>query len=146
MRLETVELLTHDRDLARQHVILLTAERDRLKAKNELSADEQLRLAGVESRLQDCTRHLASVEAKLEKAIPELEQKIRQIENAVVSSLLFERYILLKPVREIAQELNLCLNTAYSMHAEARKAYNLLQGIPPYQDRRGRKKGTPYLG
>lgn len=146
MRLETVEVLTHDRDLARRHVIFLNTERDHLKAKNELSAEEQLCLTGIESCLEDCMLYLASLEPQVAKAISELEQKIRQIENVFFSSLLFERYILLKPMKQIAQELNLKLNTAYAIHAKARDAYNLLQGITPYKDSRGKKKGTPYLG
>ena len=107
MRLETVELLTRDRDLASRHIVFLTAERDRLKEKNDLSADEQLRLAGIETRLNDCKLYLAQLEPQLEKAIPELAQKIRQLKDEKFSLLLFERYICLKPIKFIAQELNL---------------------------------------
>lgn len=44
MRLETVEKLTNDRDLAQRHIAFLETEIERLKAKNELTADELLRL------------------------------------------------------------------------------------------------------
>lgn len=139
MRLETVEQLTHDRDLASRHVIFLTAERDKLKAKKELSADEKLRLNEIEPRLNDCKAYLAQLEPKLEKAIPILAQKIRQLPNEKLSLILFERYVLLKPMKTIAQELNLNINLVYSMHTQARDNYNKQEGIPLYKDPRGRK-------
>lgn len=139
MKLETVEQLTRDRDLASRHVIFLSAERDKLKAKKELSADEKLRLNEIEPRLNDCRVYLAQLEPKLEKAIPILAQKIRQLPDEKLSWILFERYVLLKSMKTIAQELNLNINLAYSIHTQARDAYNTQEGIPLYKDNRGRK-------
>ena len=149
MHLETVEQLTRDRDLASRHVIFLSAERDKLKAKeakDELSTDERLRLNEIESRLPDCRAYLAELEAKLEKAIPILAQKIRQLPDETLSLILFEKYVLLRPIRTLAEKLNLSLNAIYQLHTKAKNLYNEQEGIPYYQDKRGRKKGTPYLG
>lgn len=145
MRLETVEQLTRDRDLVSRHVIFLTAERDKLKAKGELSADERLRLNEMESRLPDCKAYLAQLEPKLEKAIPILAQKIRQLPDETLSLILFERYILLKPIRTLSEKLNLNLTAIYALHTKARDAYNKREGIPLYKDNRGRPKGTPHF-
>lgn len=145
MRLETVEKLTRDRDLASRHIIFLSAERDKLKSKGELSADEKLRLNEIEPRLNDCKAYLAQLEPKLEKAIPILAQKIRQLPDEKLSLILFERYVLLKPMKTIAQELNLNINLVYSMHTQARDAYNTQENIPLYKDSRGRTKGTSHF-
>ena len=139
MRLETVESLTHDLHLAQRHVVFLTAGRDKLKAKNDLSADERLRLNEIETRLTDCKAYLAQLEPQLEKAIPELAQKIRQLADEKLSLILFERYVCLKPLKTIAQELNLNINVAYAMHTQARDSYNAQEEIPLYKDPRGRK-------
>lgn len=140
MRLETVEKLTRDRDLAARHVSFLTAERDKLKNKSELAADESLRLKEIETRLADVKIYFAQLEPQLQAAIVELSQKIRQLEDKKFSALLFERYILLVPLRTIAKNLNLTDTAAYEAHSKARDAYNTAQGIPLYKDNRGRKK------
>ena len=145
MRLETVELLTRDRDLLKRQVIFLSATRDRLKAKNSPDADEQLRFNGIETRLQDCIEYLAVLEHELQKAIPELEKNIGELENPAHKAFLFERYILLTPIKFIAEKLHVNLTAAYAMHTQARDAYNLLHEIPLYKDERGRKKGTPHF-
>lgn len=140
MRLETVEILTRDRDLAARHIQFLSAERDKLKNKSELAADESLRLKDIESRLADVKIYFAQLEPQLQAAIVELSQKIRQLEDKKISVLLFERYILLVPLRTIAKKLNLNITAAYQAHSKARDAYNTAQGIPLYKDSRGRKK------
>lgn len=140
MRLETVENLTRDRDLAARHISFLTAERDKLKNKSELAADESLRLKEIETRLADVKIYFAQLEPQLQAAIVELSQKIRQMEDKQQSLILFEKYILLKPLRTIAKKLNLNITAAYHAHAKARDAYNTAQGIPLYKDSRGRKR------
>lgn len=140
MRLETVENLTRDRDLAARHIQFLSGERDKLKNKSELAADESLRLKEIESRLADVKIYFAQLEPQLQAAIVELSQKIRQIEDKQQSLILFEKYILLKPLRTIAKKLNLNITAAYHAHAKARDAYNTAQGIPLYKDSRGRKR------
>lgn len=140
MRLETVENLTRDRDLAARHIQFLSAERDKLKNKSELAADESLRLKEIETRLADVKIYFAQLEPQLQAAIVELSQKIRQMEDKQQSLILFEKYILLKPLRTIAKKLNLNNTAAYQAHAKARDAYNTAQGIPLYKDSRGRKK------
>lgn len=140
MRLETVENLTRDRDLAARHIQFLSAERDKLKNKSELAADESLRLKEIETRLADVKIYFAQLEPQLQAAIVELSQKIRQIEDKQQSLILFEKYILLKPLRTIAKNLNLNDTAAYQAHSKARDAYNTAQGIPLYKDSRGRKK------
>lgn len=140
MRLETVEILTRDRDLAARQIQFLSAERDKLKNKSELAADESLRLKEIESRLADVKIYFAQLEPQLQAVIVELSQKIRQMEDKQQSLILFEKYILLKPLRTIAEKLNLNITAAYQAHAKARDAYNTAQGIPLYKDSRGRKK------
>lgn len=140
MRLETVENLTRDRDLAARHISFLTAERDKLKNKSELAADESLRLKEIETRLADVKIYFAQLEPQLQADIVELSQKIRQMEDKQQSLILFEKYILLKPLRTIAKKLNLNITAAYHAHAKARDAYNTAQGIPLYKDSRGRKR------
>ena len=140
MRLETVENLTRDRDLAARHISFLTAERDKLKNKSELAADESLRLKEIETRLADVKIYFAQLEPQLQAAIVELSQKIRQMEDKQQSLILFEKYILLKPMRTIAEKLHLNITAAYHAHAEARDTYNTAQGIPLYKDNRGRKR------
>lgn len=140
MRLETVENLTRDRDLAARHIQFLSGERDKLKNKSELAADESLRLKEIETRLADVKIYFAQLEPQLQAAIVELSQKIRQMEDKQQSLILFEKYILLKPMRTIAEKLNLNITAAYHAHAKARDAYNTAQGIPLYKDSRGRKK------
>lgn len=141
MRLETVEKLTNDRDLAQRHILFLAAELESLKAKSELSADEQLRLKETEIRLSDCREFLAETERKLQEAIPELSRRIRQLDNELFSLILFERYVVLKTVKQLAYELDLNLTAAYAMHTKARDAFNAANGIQPYKDPRGRRKG-----
>ena len=141
MRLETVEKLTNDRDLAQRHILSLAAEIESLKAKDKLSADEQLRLKETEIRLSDCREFLAETERKLKESIPELSRRIRQLDNELFSLILFERYVVLKTVKQLAYELDLNLTAAYAMHTKARDAYNLANGIQPYKDPRGRRKG-----
>lgn len=140
MRLETVENLTRDRDLAARHIQFLSGERDKLKNKSELAADESLRLKEIETRLADVKIYFAQLEPQLQAAIVELSQKIRQMKDKQQSLILFEKYILLKPLRTIAKKLNLNITAAYHAHAKARDAYNTAQGIPLYKDSRGRKK------
>lgn len=139
MRLETVEKLTRDRDLAKRHIAFLTAEHDHLKQKKELTADEQLRLQETEIRLSDCTLYLAQLEPQLEKAVSELAQKIRALDNENFSLILFERYILLKPMKLIATTLGLNQTAIYAAHTAARDAYNKAHNISCYKDARGRK-------
>ena len=141
MRLETIENLTRDRDLAARHIQFLSAERDKLKNKPEqLTADESLRLKEIETRLADVKIYFAQLEPQLQAAIVKLSQKIRQMEDKQQSLILFEKYILLKPMRTIAEKLHLNITAAYNMHSKARDAYNTAQGIPLYKDSRGRKK------
>lgn len=140
MRLETVENLTRDRDLAARHIQFLSGERDKLKNKSELTADESLRLKEIETRLADVKIYFAQLEPQLQAAIVELSQKIRQMEDKQQSLILFEKYILLKPLRTIAKKLNLNTTAAYQAHSKARDAYNTAQGIPLYKDSRGRKR------
>lgn len=139
MRLETVEKLTRDRDLAARHIKFLSGERDKLK-NSELAADESLRLKEIETRLADVKIYFAQLEPQLQAAIVELSQKIGQMKDKQQSLILFEKYILLKPLRTIAKKLNLNNTAAYNMHSKARDAYNTAQGIPLYKDSRGRKK------
>lgn len=75
MHLETVEQLTHDRDLAQRHILFLSAELESLNSKAELTADEQLRLKEEKLRLSDCKAFLADTEHKLQRAIPELSRR-----------------------------------------------------------------------
>ena len=141
MRLETIENLTRDRDLAARHIQFLSAERDKLKNKPEqLTADESLRLKEIETRLAGVKIYFAQLEPQLQAAIVKLSQKIRQMEDKQQSLILFEKYILLKPMRTIAEKLHLNITAAYNMHSKARDAYNTAQGIPLYKDSRGRKK------
>ena len=140
MRLETVEKLTNDRDLAQRHILFLAAELETLKAKDKLSADEQLRLKETKIRLSDCREFLAETERKLKESIPELSRRIRELDNELYSLILFERYVVLKTVKQLAYELDLNLTAAYAMHTKARDAYNLANGIQPYKDPRGRRK------
>lgn len=141
MRLETVENLTRDRDLAARHIQFLSGERDKLKNKSgRLAADESLRLKEIETRLADVKIYFAQLEPQLQAAIVELSQKIRQMEGKQQSLILFEKYILLKPLRTIAEKLNLNITATYHAHAKARDAYNTAQGIPLYKDNRGRKR------
>lgn len=142
MRLETVEKLTNDRDLAQRHILFLAAELESLKAKSELSADEQLRLKETEIRLSDCREFLAETERKLQEAIPELSRRIRQLDNELFSLILFERHILLRTIKETAGKLNLNMSAAYQLNCRARDAYNKQEGIPLYKDNRGRRKGS----
>lgn len=141
MRLETVEKLTNDRDLAQRHILFLAAELESLKAKSELSADELLRLKEEKLRLSDCKAFLDDTERKLKEAIPELSRRIRQLDNELFSLILFERYVVLKTVKQLAYELDLNLTAAYAMHTKARDAYNAANGIELYKDPRGRRKG-----
>lgn len=141
MRLETVEKLTNDRDLAQRHIAFLETEIERLKAKNELTADELLRRKETEIRLSDCKAFLADTEHKLQRSIPELSRRIRQLDNELFSMILFERYVVLKTVKQLAYELDLNLTAAYAMHTKARDAYNAANGIELYKDPRGRRKG-----
>lgn len=140
MRLETVEKLTHERDLAKRHLALLAEERATLKDSGELSEDEQLRLQELSVRYSDCKMYLAATEPQLKHAVPELARKIRQLENPQFSLLLFERYVLLKPLKEIGEKLHINQTAVYSAHDRARNAYNDFYGIPRYKDKRGRKK------
>lgn len=140
MRLETVENLTRDRDLAARHIQFLSGERDKLKNKSELAADESLRLKEIETRLADVRIYFAQLEPQLQAAIVKLSQKIRQMGDKQQSLILFEKYILLKPMRTIAEKLHLNITAAYHAHAKARDTYNTAQGIPLYKDSRGRKR------
>lgn len=140
MKLETVEKLTRDRDLAQRHIQFLSAERDKLKNNPELTADESLRLKEIELRLADVKFFLEQLKPQLQAAIVELSQKIRQLKDEKQSLILFEKYVLLVPLRTIAKALNLNDAAAYLAHSKARDAYNTAQGIPLYKDNRGRKK------
>jgi hypothetical protein len=146
MRLETVERLTHDIDLATRHIEFLTDESDQLKKTSGLSPTEKTHLREVILHLSDCKEYLAQLEPQLESAITELAENIRKLNNKSYAMILFERYICLKPIRIVADELGLNLTAAYALHTQARDAYNALQGIKPYKDPRGRKKGTPSFG
>lgn len=141
MKLEIVGILTHDCNLAKRHVAFLTRQLDQLKSKGELSADDQLRLKDIEAHLNSCQLYFETLEPQLKKAIPELTEKIRKLENPNLSAILFERYILLKPLKHIAKEMGLPVNVLYSKHVLARDAYNTQEGIPLYKGPRGR---NPY--
>lgn len=141
MRLETVARLTNDRDLAKRHILFLSAELEVLNSKDELTADESLRLKETEIRLSDCKAFLADTERELQEAIPELSRRIRQLDNELFSLILFERHILLRTIKETAGNLNLNMSAAYALNCRARDAYNATNGIDPYKDPRGRKKG-----
>lgn len=140
MHLDTVERLTHNRDLAKRHIKFLAMERERLLSKAELAADEQFRLRELETRLSDCTLYLSEIEPQLAEAVPELSRRIRELDDENLSLILFERYVMLKPIRQIARELELNLTATYANHTQARDKYNLLFGIPIYKDPRGRRK------
>ena len=140
MRLDTVEKLTTDRDLVKRHSAFLSSECERLQAKTELSADEQLRLKEIEIRLSDCKLYLAETERELQQAVPEPAKRIRQLGNEKFSLILFEKYVLLKRLRDISETLGLSPSATYNMHTAARDEYNKLFDIPPYKDPRGRKK------
>lgn len=144
MKLEVVELLTRDRDLTKRHIAFLASERDKLmKAKTELLADEQTRIEEIALRINDCTAYLETLEAQLPLAVAELSKRIRQLDNAKYSLILFERYICLNSLRDMTEKLGLNLNMIYQLHYKARNAYNVANGIQPYKDPRGRRKGTP---
>lgn len=143
IRLETVEAITADRDLVKRHIAFLTAELESLKAKTELLADEQTRSEEIALRINDCKAYLETLEAQLPLAVAELSKRIRQLNNAKFSMILFEKYVCLHSLRDIAEKLGLTLNTIYHAHCNARDAYNLANGIQPYKDSRGRKKGNP---
>lgn len=141
MKLEVVESLTRDRDLAQRHFSFLSAELEVLNSKAELTADEQLRLKETEIRLSDCKAFLDDTERKLKESIPELSRRIRQLDNELFSLILFERHILLRTIKETAGKLNLNMSAAYQLNCRARDAYNKQEGIPLYKDPRGRRKG-----
>ena len=140
MRLETVERLTRDKDLATRHIQFLSAERDKLKNNPELTADGLLQLKEIELRLADVKFFLEQLKPQLQAAIVELSQKIRQLKDEKQSLILFEKYVLLVPLRKIAKALNLNDAAVYHAHSKARDAYNTANGIPLYKDSRGRKK------
>lgn len=146
MRLDTVERLTNDINLATRHIEFLTDEYDQLKGISNLTPSEAIHLREVRLHLTDCKEYLAQLEPQLESAITELAKNIRKLNNKSYAMILFERYICLKPIRIVAEELGLNLTAAYALHTQARDAYNALQGIKPYKDPRGRKKGTPSFG
>ena len=140
MRLETVAILDNNIRQATRHIQFLSSERDKLKKKSELTAEDSLRLKELETRLADVKIYFAQLEPQLQAAIVELSQKIRQMEDKQQSLILFEKYILLKPMRTIAEKLHLNITAAYHAHAEARDTYNTAQDIPLYKDNRGRKR------
>lgn len=140
IRLETVEMLTKDRDLAQRHIKFLTAARDKLKAKGEMSAENLATLYSIEDRLKDCKAYLDEIVPALEKAVTELANNLRQMSDKRQSTLLFERYIVLRQIRDIAQEFGYPLSCVYEWHRKARDAYNAAHGIPLYKDNRGRRK------
>lgn len=143
IRLETVEAITADRDLVKRHIIFLSAEYEGLKAKTQLLADEELRLKEIELRLADCTLYLAKLEQELPAAIAELSTRIKRLGNLNFELLLTERYVLLKPMRVIAEELAMNVTAVYAAHNRAKKAFNEQNNLPFVQDPRGRRKGTP---
>lgn len=143
MKLEIVEVLTNDRDLTKRHIDFLTAEYESLKAKTELLADEQTRSEEIALRINDCKAYLETLEAQLPLAVAELSKRIRQLDNAKYSLILFEKYICLNSLRDMTEKLGLNLNMIYQLHYKARSAYNVANGIEPYKDPRGRKKGNP---
>ena len=143
MKLEVVEVLTNDRDLVKRHIGFLQSELESLRVKAGLLADEELRMKEIELRLADCTLYLAQLEQQLPKAIEELTTRIKRLSNLNFELLLTERYVLLKPMRVIAEELRMNVTAVYSAHNRAKKAYNEQNNIPFYQDPRGRRKGTP---
>lgn len=140
MKLETVSILSHNISQAARHIQFLSAERDKLKSKSGLTAEESLRLKEIELRLADVKAYSAKLEPQLQAAIVELSKRIRQLENKQQSLILFERYVLLVPIRTIAKKLGLNITAAYNMHSKARDAFNAAEGIPLYKDNRGRKK------
>lgn len=140
IRLETVEKLTKDRDLAQRHIKFLTAARDKLKAKGELTAENLATLYSIEDRLSDCKAYLDEIVPALEKAVAELSHSLRQMSDTKQSLLLFERYIVLRSIRDIAAEFDYPLTAVYEWHRKARDAYNAANGIPLYKDNRGRPK------
>ena len=140
IRLETVEKLTKDRDLVQRHIKFLTAARDKLKAKGELTAEDLATLYSIEDRLSDCKAYLDEIVPALEKAVFELANNLRQMHDKRQSTLLFERYVVLRQIRDIAQEFGYPLSCVYEWHRKARDAYNAAHGIPLYKDNRGRRK------
>lgn len=139
IRLETVEKLTKDRDFVQRHIKFLTAARDKLKAKGELTAENLATLYSIEDRLSDCKAYLDEIVPALEKAVAELANSLRQMSDKKQSTLLFERYIVLRQIRDIAQEFGYPLTAVYQWHRQARDAYNAAHGIPLYKDNRGRR-------
>ena len=139
IRLETVEKLTKDRDLVQRHIKFLTAARDKLKAKGELTAEDLATLYSIEDRLKDCKAYLDEIVPALAKAVAELSHSLRQMHDKRQSTLLFERYIVLRSIRDIAQEFGYPLTAVYEWHRKARDAYNAANGIPLYKDKRGRR-------
>ena len=140
IRLETVEKLTKDRDLVQRHIKFLTAARDKLKAKGEMSAEDLATLYSIEDRLSDCKAYLAEICPTLEKEVFELSHNLRQMSDKKLSTLLFEHYIVLRSIRDIAQEFGYPLSRVYEWHSKARDAYNAAHGIPLYKDNRGRRR------
>lgn len=143
MRLELVETLTNDKNLVQRHIAFLVSELEGLKAKPELPADEELRMKEIALRINDCKAYLETLEAQLPLAVAELSKRIRQLDNEKYSLILFEKHILLNSLRDMAEKLGLNLNMIYQLHYKARNAYNVANGIEPYKDPRGRKKGNP---
>lgn len=140
VRLETVEMLTKDRDLAQRHIKFLTAARDKLKAKAEMTAEDLATLYSIEDRLKDCKAYLDEIVPALAKAVTELANGLRQMSDKRQSLLLFERYIVLRSIRDIAQEFGYPLTRVYEWHRKARDAYNAANGLRFTRDKRGRRR------
>lgn len=140
IRLETVEMLTKDRNLVQRHIKFLTAARDKLKAKGEMTAEDLATLYSIEDRLKDCKAYLAEICPALEKAVFDLAHNLRQMSDKKLSILLFERYIVLRSIRDIAQEFGYPLTCVYEWHRKARDEYNAANGIPLTRDNRGRRR------
>ena len=90
--------------------------------------------------MKDCKAYLDEIVPTLAKAVAELSHSLRQMSDKKQSTLLFERYIVLRQIRDIAQEFGYPLSCVYEWHRKARDAYNAAHGIPLYKDKRGRPK------
>lgn len=137
MRLETVWILRRKLNKTQRRIDSIKNNQQNLSVEIYLFP-EDTPTTDEESLELNCL--LAQLTTQLEKVTPELTERIFNLDSLEESTILYERYILCKPMLEIAKSMGFSqVIKLYALRERARDHYNDLNGYPHYKEMRSEK-------
>ncbi|MBR4903177.1 MAG: hypothetical protein IKZ53_00730 [Selenomonadaceae bacterium] len=141
MRLETVWILRRKLNKTQRRIDSFKHNQKSLSVEMDLFAvfADDMPTTQEESLELDCLL-AQQLTTQLEKVTPELINQISELDSPEESMILYERYILCKPMLEIAKTMGYSnVIKLYALREQARNHYNDLNGYPHYKELRAEK-------